>query len=134
MKSQTKSLKFDYKSKYLRNILILGIMYLVLGFSSLYFNGYGFLTILVFFGFLALSNFYLWKTKGYVSIDKKGIHINRLWSRHIPWKDFKGMRYYTDSIKLLYNNKSVDIQKDFLIEEDLKQLEVEIKRKLPISS
>lgn len=134
MKSQTKSLKFDYKSKYLRNILILGIMYLVLGFSSLYFNGYGFLTILVFFGFLALFNFYLRKTKGYVSIDKKGIHINRLWSRHIPWKDFKGMRYYTDSIKLLYNNKSVDIQKDFLIEEDLKQLEVEIKRKLPISS
>ena len=132
MQSQTISSKFNYNPKYLKNMLILGIMYLLLGFSSLYFiDGSSFLTILIFIGFVVLTYIYFWKSKGYVSIDENGICVFRFSSKHIAWEDLKSMRYYTDSIKLLYNNKSVDIQKEFLIEEDLNRLEEEIKLRLP---
>ena len=132
MQSQTKSLKFDYNPKYLRKILILGIMYLVLGFSSLYFiDSSSFLTILIFIGFVVLTYIYFWKSKGYVSIDENGIYVYRFLSKHIAWEDFKGMRYYNDAIRLLYNDKSLDIKKDFIFEDDLKRLEDEIKKKLP---
>ena len=129
MQTQSQKFKFDYNPKYLKNMLILGIMYLVLGFSSLYFiDGSSFLTILIFIGLVVLTYIYFWKSKGYVSIDENGIDVYRFLSKHITWEDFKGMRYYNDTIRLLYNNKSFDIQKYFLIEEDLKRLEDEIKK------
>ena len=134
MQSQMKSLNFDYKPQKIRGMLWLGISYTIIGaLSFIIKDNIFFSKSFLIIGFIALLYYYFWKTKGYVFIDEKGININRFWSRHIPWKDFKGMRYYTGSIKLLYKNKSSDIDKDFLSEDDFKRLEEEVKLRLPKS-
>ena len=80
----SQDLKFNYKTKYLKSILILGIMYVILGVLSIFLiEESNFLTVLIFFGFISLIYVYLWKSRGYVFLNDKGIYINRLWSRHI---------------------------------------------------
>ncbi|NBC57488.1 MAG: hypothetical protein GVY05_04295 [Bacteroidetes bacterium] len=127
----SQDLKFNYKTKYLKSILILGIMYVILGVLSIFLiEESNFLTVLIFFGFISLIYVYLWKSRGYVFLNDKGIYINRLWSRHIAWNDFKGLRYYNHAIKLLYKNKSINIDKNFLSEKDVLILEKEMKKRL----
>lgn len=50
-----------------------------------------------------------------------------MFSRQIAWRDFKGLRYYNSAFRLLYKVNYVDIDKDFLEEEDLNHLEEEVK-------
>ena len=48
----SQDLKFNYKTKYLKSILILGIMYVILGVLSIFLiEESNFLTVLIFFGF-----------------------------------------------------------------------------------
>lgn len=130
----TYPLKFKYKPKALRGILLLGLLYVVIGILSLIKGtGLDFFPNLTYFGVIALGYYYYWKTKAYVSITEKGITKNRWYPRHISWEKFNGMRYYTDSIKLLRDKGTFDIDKQYLSDKDLKRLDHEIKLRLPIN-
>jgi len=122
----------NYQNKYLKEKLKFSLSYLAVGALLSIWGGFTF----VLFAFIApgiLSGilYFYWKNKGYVKIDSNGITKYKFIPKTLAWGEFKGMRYYVDSIKLLGVNNTFDIDKEYLSDEDLKRLEREIKLRLP---
>lgn len=124
-------MKLYFKKKYLKEKINLSLSYIGIGFVSIIWGGYTFLFVFVFYGIIAGVLYYYWKNKGYVKIDEHGITKYKFIPKTIAWQDFKGMRYYTDSLKILGESRSFYIDKDYLSEADLQQLEQKIKSRLP---
>ncbi len=131
MKSDT--LKLDYETKYLKGKLNFALIYIVFGLISMLWGGYSFLLIFVIPGVFSGIFYFYWKNKGYVKIDSKGITKYKFIPKSMDWQEFKSMRFYTDSIKLIGNSNEFDIDKQYLTDKDLKCLEQEIKSRLPIN-
>jgi hypothetical protein len=119
--------RFYYKKHFSKSYLFTGIAYLLIGTSSLIFE-YKYLYFFTILGAAFIVEYYLSKTKGYISIDDKYIRKHRGWPKKIKLEDIGGIRYYVGDLTILTDKKSLSIDKEFLQEEDFDALELQIKK------
>lgn len=123
----TKSV-FNYKSALVRNRLYSGMAYTILGVLSFIFPSvYVFNFIFLVFGGFYLVQVYRWKNFGYISISDICIKKNSWLPVKIDVKDITGIRYYIGEIRVLSDNKSMRIEKEYLNNQDLEILEEKLK-------
>ncbi len=124
---------FSYQKQYLKEKFQFALSYLIVGAIFSIWGGYTFIFVFVVPGILSGILYFYWKNKGYVKIDSTSITKYKFIPKTLNWEQLEGMRYYTNSIKLIGANTTIDIDKQYLSNEDLKRLEQEIKSRLPIN-
>lgn len=85
---------------------------------------------LIIFSVLGLAfflQFYRWKSKGYISLDKKYLSKHHNWPKKLEIEKINGIRYYVDNLTVLADKRCVSIDKEFISEKDFEMLEQQIK-------
>lgn len=120
---------FKFKEPIVRNSLLSGIVYTILGILSFVFpNVYFFNFVFLFFGGFFFVQWYRRKKFGYIILSTSSIVKHYWWPNKILLKDITGIRYYVGEIRILSNTKTLRIEKEFLSDQDLELLEEKVKQ------
>ncbi|MDC6350979.1 hypothetical protein PP178_05400 [Zeaxanthinibacter sp. PT1] len=117
-------MKVSYKQKHLRNYLLLGILFLLLGswrmlhgFDQLL--GYLWLSLAL----ISLSQYYYSRKKAYLTIKQGYLYKNLLFSRKLLLSDIKCIRKFAGDYILMTEKAQLTIDTQIIDKDSLEELE-----------